>query len=234
MGKHNRVSGETKEERRERKRIKKEEKKQKKLVKQEAKLRQRQLKKDRQEKKDGMTLFSSDEKIFFKKTLQLTISLLPSALRNVQKSIEENFASYLLKYSDIIGGIMLAFEKIEIIGNNGGGIILDDLPYIHYTVSADALVFSPAIGCKLKGVVTESFPSHISLVVFQYFNASVPAEQLREAGFEFDRQQGNWYDKKGPSSAMMTEQNMEFVVKKIHESGGIISLDGAKPKLTPE
>ena len=45
MGKQNRVSGETKEERRERKRIKKEEKKQKKLVKQEAKLRQRQLKK---------------------------------------------------------------------------------------------------------------------------------------------------------------------------------------------
>lgn len=199
--------GKTEEERQERKRLKKEAKKRRRSQEQEV---------------APEPVVSSS---FLKKKVELTVSLLPADLANVKKSVEQHLRRFLLKYADGVGGIMLAFDNVKV---GSRGAILNELPYIHYAVSCDALVFAPKPDAALRGIVTESFHSHLSLIVHQYFNASISAEELRSAGFEFDEDAEQWYHN---DAALTKDDSVEFVVGRVHESGGIISIDGGNPAL---
>ena len=91
--------------------------------------------------------------VFTKKKIEFVVSLLPATLKNTEKSVEDSIRRMLLKYSDGIGGILLAFDKVKINvekNSQGRGFILNELPYIHYNVSCDALVFCPTVGCKVS------------------------------------------------------------------------------------
>jgi hypothetical protein len=90
---------------------------------------------------------------FTKKKIEFVVSLLPATLKNTEKSVEDSIRQLLLKYSDGIGGILLAFDKVKLKvdkNSQGRGWILNELPYIHYNVSCDALVFCPTVGCKVS------------------------------------------------------------------------------------
>jgi DNA-directed RNA polymerase subunit E'/Rpb7 len=167
--------------------------------------------------------------VFLEKKLELIVSILPAGLHNVRKSIEENLRLFLLRFTDGMGGILLAFNNLKI-AKGGRGEILNELPYIHYTVQCDALIFCPAKGGKLSGVVTESFHSHVSLVVHHYFNASISEEHLRSSGFEYDNTDDRW--KHGKTKAGLDkDKKVDFLIDKVHESGGIISVDGSQPAI---
>jgi RPA43 OB domain in RNA Pol I len=215
------------EQRHERKRIKKEKKKKK------------NKENDSQQLPAAATTSSidlSEDGVFFRKKLELTISLLPSALSNVYANAEDALRLFLLRYSDGIGGVMLAYENVKVLSENKSrlaGIILNELPHIHYRVSTSALVFNPAPGGKMRGKVTDSsFHSHLSLVVHKYFNASIPADSLREAGFEFDDVQLQWYHQQNVNAtALNRDDEIDFICRKLYESGGMISIEGATPVL---
>jgi DNA-directed RNA polymerase subunit E'/Rpb7 len=220
---------ESTEDRAERKRLKKEDKADKKRKKKEEKrIVKEEEHLDGSDDDDG-----SQGNAFFQKKIELTVSLLPCSLGDVVKHIEDSLRMFLLKYSDGIQGILLAFDNVKLLGK---GTILDDFPHIHYDVAFDALVFCPTVGYQLTGLVTESsFHSHLSLVVHRYFNASISAEQMRQAGFEFDDGLEQWYWKDETSSGTLplTEDDpITFVCDKIHESGGIISLAGFQPSMS--
>jgi DNA-directed RNA polymerase subunit E'/Rpb7 len=167
--------------------------------------------------------------VFIRRRVELTLALLPGALGNLDKSINDSLRLFLLKYSDGLEGVVLSFENVKILAD---GVILNDLPNVHYDVAADVLVFCPTVGCKLQGVVTESFHSHLSLVVHHYFNASIPAEHMHKAGFEFEDIEEQWYWKDGAARKQLSKDDpVSFVCQKIHESGGIISLAGAYPTI---
>jgi RPA43 OB domain in RNA Pol I len=219
-------------ERRERKRLKKE-----------LKQRKKEKKAKKRDRKEQETSSNEDASLqqqqslpdgFWKRSIELTISLLPSALRNVLAHVEGALRNYLLKYSDEIGGILLAFENVTILshGNNDAvGNIYNELPHIHYRVSANALVFDPSPGTKLVGSVAEcSFQSHLSLLVHDYFNASVSAEHMRASGFEFDDVQRQWYWQ-DTTNALDSGNSIDLVCLKLYESGGIISIEGSQPAL---
>lgn len=233
---------ETEEQRKERKRLKKDQKKRKKKEDKKDKKKKKHESNSSQDEDDYDAAciapsISSGQQVFLLKKLVLTISLLPSALRNVIANVEDALRLFLLKYSDGIGGILLAFENVKVLADTKSsndivvGMIFNELPHIHYRVSADALVFCPAPGSKMSGSVTESsFHSHLSLVVHQYFNASVSAEQLREAGFEFDDVQLQWYWQDA-TNTLSKGDRIDFVCQKMYESGGIISIEGSNPAL---
>ena len=161
--------------------------------------------------------------------LTLIVSLYPSALSNVSQHLHESIKAMLLKYSDGIEGVLLAFDKVTIIGNEG--IIRNELAHIHYTIQMDALVFSPTIGTPLTGVVNECFPSHVGMLVHSFFNAMVPADQLEEAGYIFDRDMQQWYHET-TNKIVKHDDSVHFTMEKLHECGGIISLEGSKPVLS--
>lgn len=229
MSKRKRAEGDTEEQRKERKRIKKEQKKQKRREEKEAR-----KKTTRHVDVDDKSFNATGEEVFFRQKLELTISLLPSTLGSVRASIEDALRLILLKYTDGIGGILLAFENVEILSDNKSnvvGMIINELPHIHYRVATDALIFCPVPGCKTSGsVMDSSFHSHLSLVVHHYFNASVSADQLREAGFEFDGDQLQWYWQNS-ANTLSKGDCVDFVCQKMYESGGIISIEGTNPIL---
>lgn len=157
--------------------------------------------------------------------MSATVSLLPEELRDTKSSIDTHLSRFLLKYTTAIGGILLAFDNVKASRN---GQIVNELPHVHYSVAFHALVFAPARGGQLRGRVTEVFPSHVSMVVHQYFNASVSSEKLRDVGFEYDCEE--WANEES-GQAIFKDCNLTFNVDAIHESGGIISIEGIYPQL---
>ena len=95
---------------------------------------------------------------------------------------------------------------------------MEELPHIHYAVTCDAIVFSPILKGQLKGRVTESFHSHISLVVFNYFNASISAESLRASGFEYDSEKDLWFEKES-EYVVEKASYIKFAIENVHEAG---------------
>ena len=100
--------------------------------------------------------FYDDKPIFFRKKTKLSISLLPWSLRDCKQSVESSIRKMLLKYSDGLGGILMAYDDIKLQdfeGDNnskGKGWVLNELPHVHYDVSCNVLVFSPSVGCEVR------------------------------------------------------------------------------------
>lgn len=95
--------------------------------------------------------------IFLKKKVDVELSLLPSSLHNTEDAVQDSLNQMLLKFSDGLGGILLACENVQIKSDGKGqgrGWILNELPWIHYTVSCDALVFRPYVECEVRCVWT--------------------------------------------------------------------------------
>lgn len=99
----------------------------------------------------------------------------------------------LMKYSDGLGGIMLACENVRIKNDGKGegrGWILNELPWIHYTVSCDALVFRPYLSCQVSyvcrfgKVATAGFGSQNPTYVL-HFVASRRCERMFSFPFGF-------------------------------------------------
>lgn len=79
-------------------------------------------------------------------------------------------------------------------------------------------------------MVSDSFPSHLGILVLGYVNAMVPAQQLQDEGYIYDEESMVWTQEDG-SHTFSKEEKVEFIVDKIHESAGTISMEGTKPSL---
>lgn len=84
---------------------------------------------------------------------------------------------------------------------------------------------------KLSGVINECFPSHIGILVHSYFNAMVSADKLRASGFVFDLDLNIWTSETG-NSTLSNQDKINFVVEKVHEAEGSVSIEGAQPTLS--
>jgi hypothetical protein len=92
---------------------------------------------------------------FTKRKLSLLVSLYPASLGSVSDHICRSIRTLLLKFSDGVDGILLAFDNVKILGGEqegelGRGRILNEMPQIHYRVLLDALVFCPVVGMKVR------------------------------------------------------------------------------------
>jgi hypothetical protein len=96
---------------------------------------------------------TGSKKIFLKKKVELAVSLLPGSLRNCEESVEDSIRQLLLKYSEGLGGILMAYDNVRLKADGKGegrGWILNELPFIHYNATCDALVFSPTVGSEVR------------------------------------------------------------------------------------
>mmetsp|Transcript_2505 Transcript_2505/g.3786 ORF Transcript_2505/g.3786 Transcript_2505/m.3786 type:complete len:234 (-) Transcript_2505:89-790(-) len=166
---------------------------------------------------------------FQKQQLRLHVSLLPYSLDNIPRHINRSIGSLLMKYHQGMNGVLLSYDNVRSSKKSRGfaGIIMNELPHVHFDVEVDALVFCANVGMKLPGVVNESFPSHLGILVFSVFNAMVSADQLQKAGYSYDRSTQTWANKEGTSIGVNTSIN--FTVDKIHECMGVLSMEGLNP-----
>ena len=81
---------------------------------------------------------------------------------------------------------------------------------------------------QITGVVNESLPSHLGILVFSLFNASVTADHLHRAGWSFDLTSRKWTKEEGDEEFGIGSL-IKFRIERIHEVGGEISMDGMQP-----
>ncbi|XP_047461870.1 DNA-directed RNA polymerase I subunit RPA43 [Mugil cephalus] len=114
------------------------------------------------------------------------IALPPMYLKKKRTGIQEELEAELLRFSQSLNGVPLAYDNIRIVGHRGD--IYDDSGYIHMDIEANFIVFQPKRGQKLVGKVNKLGISHVGCLVHGCFNASlprpnlVPVETWRDAG----------------------------------------------------
>lgn len=166
-----------------------------------------------------------------RKTIRMIFSLYPCDLEDIVAAIKRSLRLNLLKFVAGMDGVLLAFDNVKIVPNGGktAGVILNEQPHLHYLADLDILVFGPSPGMRLQGTVTECFESHVSLLVHNFFNASITSDHLVAAGFSYDVDRGEWVHEDDGSTAIAAEEAVDFTVEQIHECAGTISMEGKNP-----
>ncbi|KAM5204166.1 DNA-directed RNA polymerase I subunit RPA43 isoform 2-T2 [Hipposideros larvatus] len=100
------------------------------------------------------------------------IALSPRYLNRKRTGIREQLDAELLRYSESLLGVPIAYDNIKVVGELGD--IYDDQGHIHLNIEADFVIFSPEPGQKLVGTVNKVSSSHIGCLVHGCFNASIP------------------------------------------------------------
>ncbi|XP_036912184.1 DNA-directed RNA polymerase I subunit RPA43 isoform X2 [Sturnira hondurensis] len=107
------------------------------------------------------------------------IALSPRYLHRKRTGIREQLDAELLRYSESLSGVPIAYDNIKVVGELGD--IYDDQGYIHLNIEADFVIFCPEPGQKLMGTVNKVSSSHIGCLVHGCFNASIPKPEQMPA-----------------------------------------------------
>ncbi|XP_032807560.2 DNA-directed RNA polymerase I subunit RPA43 [Petromyzon marinus] len=99
------------------------------------------------------------------------LALFPRHLGRLRSGIGEQLGAELLRYSESLKGVPLAYDNIKLL--SGLGDLIDDQGYIHMDVQADFVIFRPNPGDIIKGVVNKVGSAHVGCLVHGCFNASL-------------------------------------------------------------
>ncbi|NXS07286.1 RPA43 polymerase, partial [Neodrepanis coruscans] len=100
------------------------------------------------------------------------VALPPRFLGRKRSGIRAQLDAELLRYSESLQGVPVAYDNIKVVGELGD--IYDDQGFIHLNIEADFVIFSPKKGKKLVGIINKVAPSHIGCLIHGCFNASIP------------------------------------------------------------
>ncbi|NXG20099.1 RPA43 polymerase, partial [Grallaria varia] len=100
------------------------------------------------------------------------LALPPRFLGRKRSGIRAQLDAELLRYSESLQGVPVAYDNIKVVGELGD--IYDDQGFIHLNIEADFIIFSPKKGKKLVGIINKVAPSHIGCLIHGCFNASIP------------------------------------------------------------
>ncbi|GMF12715.1 unnamed protein product [Phytophthora lilii] len=104
------------------------------------------------------------------------VSLSPCHAMEPRVGIEQDLTEQLMRYSEALQGVVLSFSDVQLA--KPYGVIVNEMPFIHCKVLADALVFRPKEGMRLRGVVNKIGSSHVGMLFAGVFNGSVAEAEL--------------------------------------------------------
>ncbi|TMW69199.1 hypothetical protein Poli38472_001355 [Pythium oligandrum] len=161
------------------------------------------------------------------------VSLLPCHIGEPRLGIDQEMTALLMRYSDKLKGVILSFSNVKL--QKPLGHIMNEQPYIHCKVVADALVFQPREGMTLEGVVNKIGSNHIGMLFAGVFNGSVAAAELPK-GYVHNYAQDCWLAADG--SSISVDDRVQVQVVRVHVAGGMIAIEatmrtGATKKKQP-
>ena len=109
------------------------------------------------------------------------INIEPAFLGRIQEGVKQELDKKLMRYSEELNGIVVAYDKLEF--KHKSGRIVGEQPFIHFGIKVEYIVFKPTINCYLTGVINKFGGDHIGLLVHKRFNASVPLSSNTWNGF---------------------------------------------------
>lgn len=93
--------------------------------------------------------------IFRCSQLEVCVSLLPSDIGDIYAGIRRNIYQFLMKYNDVVGGVLLSVSNLSFTDGAREGRITDEMPHIHFNVKAKVQAFRPRPGHVLTGRVNK-------------------------------------------------------------------------------
>ena len=126
--------------------------------------------------------------------VRVSVPVHPSKLANRKKGVREQLDAKTLRHHDGFGGVLVKYEELNIVnedGMNGGETILPASSYVNVKAMVKATVFAPKMRSYLIGKVNKIGQDHIGLVVGNIFNASIPIEKFKE-NMMFDESKNAW------------------------------------------
>ncbi|KAJ1735597.1 hypothetical protein LPJ61_000474 [Coemansia biformis] len=116
-------------------------------------------------------------------TARLTVTLAPAHSRDHWVGIHETLNSMLLHFVPQIRGVVLAYSKIKVLSD--AALLYADSPYGQLEISARLLLWRPVSGMALRGAINVQSPDHIGLLLWDTFNASIPASFIPKSKYEW-------------------------------------------------
>ncbi|CAH7669224.1 hypothetical protein BY996DRAFT_4579229 [Phakopsora pachyrhizi] len=142
------------------------------------------------------------------------------------EAVNQSLSSMLMKYIPNLGCVILSFQSPpRFIFRDAKGRESYQLPdsisrlpiktvsglgWATLNVEVDMLGWRPTVGQTLIGRPTHSSPSHLSLIVYKTFNASISSNHLRPADYNYDPNLDvptSWVERGGGGSLVVDEQN---------------------------
>ncbi|KAJ0406420.1 hypothetical protein P43SY_007028 [Pythium insidiosum] len=150
------------------------------------------------------------------------VSLLPCHIGDARLGIDQEMTTLLMRYSDKLEGVILSFSNVRL--EKPSGHILNEQPFIHCKVIADALVFQPRVGMTLSGVVNKIGSNHIGLLIAGVFNGSVAANELPK-GYVHNYAEDAW--KGADGTCISVGETITVKVVRVHVAGGMIAIEAS-------
>ncbi|KAJ1927961.1 hypothetical protein IWQ60_002467 [Tieghemiomyces parasiticus] len=126
-----------------------------------------------------------DEPEFSYITVQLRIALPPCFDNDPLKGVHGYLRCFLMKYLPVLHGVVIAYDKVRFVEPRAE--LLDESPFSRFHVTTKMLVWKPSPGTILSGVINIQSPAHIGLLIYDTFNATIPAGLIDQDRYEFQQ-----------------------------------------------
>jgi DNA-directed RNA polymerase I subunit RPA43 len=87
------------------------------------------------------------------------------------------------RYIPAFEGVVLSHSNVQFLQPTA--VIQADCPFLISDITFDATVWSPRVGMQLTGKVSLCSPDHLSLLIHETFNASIPRSHIQTHSYEF-------------------------------------------------
>jgi len=150
------------------------------------------------------------------------VHLLPQFLSptGILEGVHQQLSAQLTKHAEGLGGALMAYSNVRAV--SAVAKIMYELPNINFDVQFDALLFTPAEGMRLVGVVNNIGDDHIGLLICGVFNVSVPISEIRN---DFIRSGHQW--KGAGEQCVMVGSFVLIEITRIHIAYGRYVLEGS-------
>jgi DNA-directed RNA polymerase I subunit RPA43 len=155
--------------------------------------------------------------------VELFLHLSPRYQHALTTGVYEQLGRMLMAYRDDFEGVAVAFSNVTL--RDGLGAIVADDPRLHVRVSARTTVFSPPIGCVLRGTVNKVSSDHIGLLVHDAFNAAIGRQHM-PADFVFDRGLQAW-NRSDPTVPITVGSAVSLAVVGLEAANGVMAIVGS-------
>ncbi|ORZ41407.1 hypothetical protein BCR44DRAFT_1006045 [Catenaria anguillulae PL171] len=126
--------------------------------------------------------------MFSKVTAKFYLHLAPKFVNDPMKGVEDHLNRMLLKFNKDIGGVIMSYTNVQLLTDRA--TILFDSPFMHFHIACDLVVFAPAVGSRIRGVINKQSQTHIGLLVFNLFNVSIGNSDIPSDQFVFQADAG--------------------------------------------
>ncbi|KAI9145610.1 hypothetical protein BKA69DRAFT_1048619 [Paraphysoderma sedebokerense] len=115
--------------------------------------------------------------------VQMYMHLPPAFVGRAIQGVEQNLNALLCRYNEKVNGVVLSYSNLKFMEKEAR--IMYDSPFMHFNISCTLLVFSPLVGSRIVGTINKQSTDHIGLLIYNFFNASIPSDKIPKSKFEY-------------------------------------------------